>query len=146
MKTNTNKSLSKSTQKKDKPKYEKCNQCNRRNPLKSHRICQICYRSALFYRPSGNKIVDDFIRNSQINNGLIVNMMEFVPYDQFKDIDYIAKFESYEATWIEGNIQSWNNEKMNFKRSGPMQVVLKRLNDSDNITSKELSEVLYILI
>ncbi len=96
----------------------------------------------LFYK-SGNKVVDDFIRCINIYS---INEMEFVPHDQFKDIVYIAKFESYEAIWIEGNIQSWNKKKINFKRSGPMQVVLKRLNDSDNITSKELSEVLYILI
>ncbi len=123
---------------------EKCNQCNRRRkPLdESHQICRICYQSETLYKPSRNEFVDNFIRNSQINSGLI---MEFVPYDQFKDIRFIAKVESYEATWIEGNIQSWNNEKMNFKRSGPMQVVLKRLNNSD-ITSKELNEVPYILI
>jgi len=83
--------------------------------------------------------VDDFIRNSQINSGLMVNIIEFVLYYQFKDIEYIAKFESYEATWIEGNIQSWKN--INFKRNGPMRVVLKKLNNSENITSKELNEV-----
>ncbi len=35
----------------------------------------------LFYK-SGNR-VDDFIRNMQINNNLIGDIMEFVPYDQF---------------------------------------------------------------
>ncbi len=91
----------------------------------------------LFYK-SGNKIVDDFIRYTQINN---YNMLEFVPYNQFKDIKFIAKIECYEATWIDGNIQDWNKKEMNFKRGGPMQVVLKRLNNSENITSKELNKV-----
>jgi len=142
METNINTFL---TQKKDKQKlmvYEKCDRCNkRRKPLdESHNICRICYK------PSGNKLVDDFIKNTQINNSLVVNMMEFVPYDRFKDLEFIAEVEAYKANWIDGNIQIWNKKKINFKRSGPMQVVLKRLNDSDNITSKELSEVLYILI
>ncbi len=99
----------------------------------------------LFYT-SGNNAVDDFIRyTKQINNNPIGDIMEFVPYDQFKDIKFIA-VEYYDATWIEGNIKSWNNEKINFKRKGPIQVVLKRINNSDNITSKELNEVPYILI
>ena len=73
-------------------------------------------------------------------------MLEFVPYDQFKDIKFIAKFECYEAIWIDGNIQDWNKEEMDFKRGGPVQVVLKRLNNSENITSKELNEVYINLI
>ncbi len=115
--------------------------------LKNYAINHLLYKS-------GNKVVDyftrnklvDMIRNVKIDSDLDVNMMEFVPYDQFNDIEYIAKFESYEATWIDGNIQSWSNEKMNFKRSGPMQVILKRLNNSENISYKELNKVLYLLI
>ena len=97
---------------------------------------------------SGNKVVDDFIRNAQIdeidstlyNN---INMLEFVPYDQFRDIESKGKFsKAYkEATWIDGNIQSWNKKEMNFKRSGPKQVVLKRLNNSESITYEELRKV-----
>src|SRR6266542_1461063 len=149
MKINTNAFLIQSTQKKEKQKYKgniykNCNRCNKmRKPLdKSHKICRICYQSETLYKLSGNEYVDDFIKNSQINNELIVNIMEFVPYDQFKDIRFIAKVESYEATWIEGNIQSWNKKEMNFIR----KVVLKNLNNSENIISKELNEVSYILI
>jgi len=57
----------------------------------------------LLYK-SENKVVDDFIRYTHINNNLEVNTIEFVPYDQFKDIKFIAKIESYKAIWIEGNI------------------------------------------
>src|SRR6266498_3639538 len=87
----------------------------------------------LFYK-SKDKVVDDFIRYNQ--NNLMSGIMEFVPYDQFKDIRFIAKVESYEAIWIEGNIQYWSYLDMKFKRNGPMQVVLKKLNNSENITSK----------
>ena len=76
-----------------------------------------------------------------MDNYIMGGIMEFVPYDQFKDIEYIAKFESYKATWIEGNIQSWNKKEINFKRSGPIQVVFKRLNNFKNITSKDINEV-----
>ncbi len=90
----------------------------------------------LLYR-SGNNVVDDFI----INNNIKGDIMEFVPYDQFKYIRFIAKVESYEATWIDGNIQNWNEREINFERSGPVIVVLKRLNNSENITSKDINEV-----
>ena len=99
----------------------------------------------LFYK-SGNKVVDDFIRNVQIDHSLKDNMMEFVPYDRFKDIEFIAKFKAYEATWNDGYIQDWNKNEMNFKRSGPRVVVLKKLDNSENITRKKLEEVPYILI
>ncbi|SRR6266498_4867474 len=137
METNT----SQSTQKKDESKYKKCIQCNkRRKPLdESHKICQICYKSNILYKPSGSESVDDFIRNAHINLGQKSNMIEFVPYDQFKDIKFIAKLGYYEATWIDGYIQHWNLKKMELKRSGPKTVVLKKLNNSENVN--ELNEV-----
>ena len=96
---------------------------------------------------SGNKVVDDFIKNAQIDSDPDINMMEFVPYDQFKGIESKDKFsktyEAYKATWIDGNIQSWNKKEMNLKRSGPIQVVLKKLNDSENVTLEELNKVQY---
>src|SRR6266540_3265467 len=74
------------------------------------------------------------------------DIMEFVPYDQFEDIKFIAKVETYEATWINGNICYWDKKEINFERSGPVTVVLKKLNNSENITRLELEEVSYILI
>ena len=142
---------SQSTQNKDEPKYkrkvyEKCNQCNkRRRPLeKSHKICRICYKSNILYKPSGNKVVDDFIIFTQINSYLEVGIMEFVPYNQFKNIEFIAEggfSKVYKATWIDGCIDDWDEKRLNFKRSGPRTVALKKLNNSENITSKELNEV-----
>ena len=74
--------------------------------------------------------------------------MEFVPYNQFNDIKYIAEggfSKVYKASWIDGYIQ-WDKEKQSFKRSGSTQVVLKKLNNSQNITSKDLNEVHFNLI
>src|ERR1044071_8884295 len=55
----------------------------------------------LLYK-SGNKVVDDFIKHTQTNSNLNFNvMMEFVPYDQFRDIGFITEVESnniYKAT------------------------------------------------
>src|SRR5688572_342818 len=87
---------------------KRCIQCNKvRKPFEGHKVCQFCFKSNILYRPSGNKFVDDFVRNLQINSRRIVETIEFVPYNQFKDIKFIAEFQSYRATWIDGNIENW---------------------------------------
>ncbi|EXX60453.1 Cdc15p [Rhizophagus irregularis DAOM 197198w] len=76
--------------------------------------------------PSGNKIIDDFIRYTQVNLARSEGKLKFVPYNQFKNIEFIAEggfSKIYKATW--------------FNRT----VVLKKLNNSKNITSKELNEL-----
>ena len=91
-----------------------------------------------------NKVVDDFI--SYINTNSFDDILEFVPYCQFKEIEFIAEGECYKTTWIDGYIKDWNKEKMNFKRSGSITVILKRLNNSESITFEELNEVQYYII
>jgi serine/threonine protein kinase len=86
--------------------------------------------------PSGNKIVDDFIRYTQINLTKKAGKMEFVPYNQFKNLEFIAEggfSKIYKATWID---RYYHNST----------VVLKKLNNSKNITSKELNEVTYNIL
>ncbi len=49
--------------------YNKCNICykKRRFLKKNNQICIICYQAKLLYMPSGNKIIDEFIKGTQIN-------------------------------------------------------------------------------
>src|SRR6266496_4179935 len=72
---------------KSKYKKKKCNECNkRRKPLdESHQICHVCYRVKMIYKLklSGNKIIDDFIKYTQVNLIKEEGKMEFVPYEQF---------------------------------------------------------------
>src|SRR5688572_27825003 len=66
-----------------------CSECNKRRvPLnEDHQICHVCYKTKMVYnpKPSGNKVIDDFIRHTQINFVKQAGKMEFVPHDQFKD-------------------------------------------------------------
>jgi hypothetical protein len=124
----------------------KCNECNKR---RSHLdgICRNCYKMMKIFRPSGNKIIDHFIRYTQINLVKSEGKMEFVPYDQFKNIEFIAEgrfSKIYKATWIDGPI-NWNciNNNGNISHKPKHTVVLKKLNNSKNITSRELNEVTY---
>ncbi len=97
----------------------------------------------LLYK-SGNNVVDDFIRCTQNIQSLDLVPYEFVPYYQFKDIEFICEDgfgKTYKATWINGYILNWDHKELNFKRSGPTVVSLKMLDKSENITSRELNEV-----
>ncbi|EXX56136.1 Mkk2p [Rhizophagus irregularis DAOM 197198w] len=130
---------------KSKYKKRKCNECNkRRKPAKkSHLICHVCYEVKRYnVKQSGNKVIDDFIRNTQISLVKNAGKMEFVPYDQFKNIEFIAEggfSKVYKAIWIKGPVRGWNYRSSN--RLGNYPVVLKKLNNSNNITSKELNEL-----
>jgi len=129
--------------------FEECNECKkRRKPEKDHKICRACYRSNTIFKPIGNKIIDDFIKYTQYNRFQNYERMESVPYDQFKDIEFIAAggfSRVYKATWIDGPIKDWNTRKQKYNRVANKPVALKKLNNSKNITFKELNEVYFIL-
>ena len=123
------------------PKFKKCNECHqkRRYFHKIHRICHLCYNSKRLFTSSGNKVIDDFIKYTLTNRHTRAGKMEFVRYDRFKDVNFIAEggfSKIYKATWIDSNKDS----------GGEITVVLKELNHSKNISSKELNEVWYFLI
>ena len=70
--------------------------------------------------------------------------MEFVPYEQFKNVEFIAEggfSKIYKATWIDGPISEFDIIKNFTTRQHNYTVVLKKLNNSKNITPKELNEV-----
>src|SRR6266536_655935 len=73
---------------KSKYKKKKCSECNkRRKPLnKSHQICHVCYKAKERCIPSGNKVIDDFIRHVQTNYVKQDGKMVFVPYDKFENV------------------------------------------------------------
>ena len=90
------------------------------------------------YKLSGNKIIDDLIRRTHFGFAKAWVMLEFVPHEQFKNVEFIAEggfSKIYKAIWIDGPVIYKSVRKRN------QTVVLKRLNNSNNITSKELNEV-----
>ncbi|RGB29948.1 kinase-like domain-containing protein [Rhizophagus diaphanus] len=131
---------------------KKCNECNRKRKIfdKSHEICHVCYNIKTILKPkqSGNKVIDDFIKYTQSNYAIIEGgKMEYIPYDQFINIKFIAEggfSKIYKATWVDGPINNWNmikDDHWNITREKYCTVVLKKLNNSKNITSKELNEL-----
>ena len=122
-----------------------CNECNQKKLDVNNQVCRNCYKAKTLYKPSGNKVIDDFIKYTLINDNKFVGKMEFVPYDRFKDIEFIAEggfSKIYKATWIDGPIKGWNDQKQSYNRTkSRTAVVLKKLNNSKEVTSKELNEV-----
>jgi hypothetical protein len=123
-------------------KFKKCNECNRkRKYLNEFLVCDSCSKLMKAFIPSGNNVIDDFIRQTLTNNCKGAGRMEFVPYDRFNNIEFIFEggfSKIYKAIWIDGQITKWNEGKKEYDRSGDMTVALKELNNSQNINPKEL--------
>jgi len=79
---------------------EKCGQCN-------YYMCSaIRFQQYFDNWTSGNNDIDKFIQDTQLSaHGYNVkNALEWIPYDRFYDIKYIAKDKLYRANWIDRNI------------------------------------------
>ncbi|GBC05082.1 hypothetical protein RclHR1_06010003 [Rhizophagus clarus] len=127
-------------------KKSKCNECNKRRKKldKGHKVCHVCYKIKIVYKygSSGIDIIDKFIRKTQVKLVNGIGKMEFVPYGQFEDIKFIAEggfSKIYKATWIDGPVINYHNKKN--IRNKNCTIVLKKINGSKNITSKELNEL-----
>jgi hypothetical protein len=126
-----------------------CIKCDDRDSYQ-YLICDSCYDKS---NKSGNKVVNDFIRYTQVqpkkSNKFSFSFMEFVPYDMFKDIKFFAEggfSKVYKATWTDGPMVIYRDgSKWKYKRHGTTTVALKELHNSKNINSKELNEVRFIL-
>jgi len=94
---------------------------------------------------SGNTDIDELIRHKQMSARNLNDVLEWIPYDRFKDVKYIAEggfAKVYSATWIDGYIINWNQESNNWKRSRSFKVALKVLKNSRDISKDFLNEVL----
>ncbi|EXX54211.1 Bck1p [Rhizophagus irregularis DAOM 197198w] len=127
-----------------------CSECNQRRELleENHHICGVCYKAKLAFIPSGNKVIDDFIMHTLTSSSKLAGKMVFVPYNQFKDVKFIARggfSEIYKAIWIDGPvINKWIKKNQSFYKpeyNKNYEVVLKKLNNSKEITSKALNEL-----
>ena len=116
-------------------------------------ICEICEyicNTIHFQRnfenwTSGNNDIDKFIQNTQLSNhNYTYKVLEWIPYDRFYDIKYIAKGgfgKVYKAIWIDGHILDWDNINQNWVRKSNKFVALKSLNNSKNVTLEFINEV-----
>ena len=93
---------------------------------------------------SGNEDIDELIKKTQREAKDSYSMIEWIPYDRFTDVKYVAKggfSVVYSATWTDAYIKGWDHETKNWKRKERKKVALKVLNDSKHISKGFLNEV-----
>src|ERR1043166_3778149 len=124
------------------------------NPKEERLWCKECVPSCIIEGwTSGNDEIDNFIKNTICNARSYYGyskFLEWVSFDRFEDIIQIGEggfAKVYSAKWIDGQAKytrqidgSW--EKLESK---PMDVALKRLNGSQNISAEYLNEVTFHL-
>src|SRR3954452_12388726 len=129
-----------------------CEECNQ--PNTAGRWCQSCnskhFQQDFNKWTSGNKEIDEFIQKFQLNATCYKEVLEWIPYEKFEDIEYLAKggFGTvHKAKWIDGYIFRWNINQTKWVRYDNKYIALKCLNDSQNLTTDFLQEVcgLYLL-
>ena len=128
-------------------RYGLCEECNQKNTgVDWCKACNAKHFQQNFEKwTSGNVDIDKFIQDTQLSANYNSKVLEWIPYNKFYNIEYIAKGgfgKVYRANWIDGCIGEWNNKHQNWKRYGSnMFVALKSLNNSKNVTLEFLNEV-----
>ena len=132
---------------KRKEAYGICGECN--EPGTGAYWCRPCnakrFKENFKNWASGNKNIDEFIQNSQLNALYWSNCLEWVAFEKFQNVTYITKGgfgKVYSAEWPEGRISYWDIENQKWKRRTNYKVALKSLDNSSDISADFLNEVI----
>jgi hypothetical protein len=131
-------------------KYGLCEECKQPNTgyIGGYDWCQSC-NGKLFQQnfqnwTSGNNDIDELIKKTQLEAKNYKEVLEWIEYDRFENIEYLAKGgfgTTYKATWKDGYIKYWDFENNQWERNGGIPVALKCLHNSQNISDEFLREV-----
>ena len=92
---------------------------------------------------SGNKDIDELIQHSQLNATYFGNCLEWIPFENFQNVSYIAKGgfgKIYSAKWPEGYILNWDINNQMWERN-TVKFALKSLDNSSDMSTDFLNEV-----
>src|ERR1044072_141410 len=113
--------------------------------------CKECVPSCIVEGwTSGNSEVDNFIKDTIYNAKYLYDshpsFLEWVPFDKFEDIKQIGEggfSKVYSVKWINGQAKYIKQDDGSWKKSEPepINVALKRLNGSQNMSAEYLNEV-----
>ena len=136
------------------PNSSNVNHENCYDPVEGKFWCKECVPSCIIEGwTSGNSEIDEFIKDTIYNveyfydSGYYPLFLEWVEFDRFENVKQIGEggfAKVYSATWIDGRAKYVRQSVGNWEKldSKPMEVALKRLNGSQNISVKYLNEVL----
>jgi hypothetical protein len=127
--------------------YGICGECN--EPGTGWKWCQPCnakrFKDNFKNWTSGSKDIDKFIQQSQLNALYYKNYLEWIAFEKFQNITYIAEGgfgKVYSAKWSEGHIEYWDINNQKWYRYNWSKYALKSLNNSSDISSGFLNEVI----
>ncbi|RIA81890.1 kinase-like domain-containing protein [Glomus cerebriforme] len=96
--------------------------------------CEFCIRNYLKTKfsdwTSENNDIDNLIQKCQMESFIPYKIIEWVPYENFQNINYLTRgcySEIYSADWIDGSYNEWNSKEKQLKRLGTHEVILKKL-------------------
>ncbi|EXX53459.1 hypothetical protein RirG_243700 [Rhizophagus irregularis DAOM 197198w] len=128
--------------------YGVCKNCKKINARSFCQPCVSCvskrFQQNFKNWTSGNHVVDEFIQKVQLKAETIYHTIEWIEYDKFEDVEYLAKGgfgTTFKAVWKDGPI--WRCNDNQWKRVGETKVALKCLHNSQGITTEFLKEVSY---
>jgi len=137
-------------------KYGLCKECKQPNTGYYgyyYYWCQLCnakrFQQNFKNWTSGNRDIDEFIQQTQLKAKRWREVIEWIEYDRFENIEYLAKggFGTvHKATWKDGRILDWDSENNQWERDGSIKVALKCLHNSQDITTEFLKEVRFFSI
>ena len=130
--------------------YGLCKKCKQPNTY--YNWCQLCipkYFQQNFQNwTSGNHDVDEFIQKAQLKAENLEQVLEWIEYDRFENVEYLAKGgfgTTYKAIWKDGYINEFDVGNNQFIRKKDDEnghlVALKSLHNSQDITAEFLREV-----
>ncbi|RGB39134.1 kinase-like domain-containing protein [Rhizophagus diaphanus] len=110
--------------------------------------CEICIRNYLkaYFSDwtSGNGDIDNLIQNCQMETIAPTRIIEWIPYNNFRNIKYLTKgvfSEIYKAKWTDGPYDKWDSKKQQLKRFGMLKVILKKLENVERANMNWFEEV-----
>src|SRR5436190_12537787 len=116
--------------------------------------CKECVPSCIIEGwTSGNFEIDEFIKYTIYKAKNYANhplFLKWVPFDRFENIKPIGEggfAKVYSAKWIDGRSKYDKQDDRSWEKSKPepIDVALKRLNGSQNMSAEYLNEVYFIL-
>ncbi|RHZ83947.1 hypothetical protein Glove_86g115 [Diversispora epigaea] len=116
-----------------------CPECNQEWNEHWCKLCNLKHFQNDFNNwTSGNDKIDKFIQNAQQNVNNDLQVIEWIPYDRFKDVKQIGKGgfgTMHYARWIDGSIEKWDIENKQWKRYNKdvgVEVALKKFDNFVN--------------
>ncbi|RHZ85085.1 hypothetical protein Glove_71g6 [Diversispora epigaea] len=122
---------------------EICPECNQERN-KYTKWCKPCnskhFQNDFNNWTSGNDKIDKFIQDAQLNANHSLRLLEWIPYDRFKDVKQIGKggFGTiHYARWIDGYTTEWDIENQQWKRDREFneEVALKKFDNFVNFNN-----------